>query len=361
MAEMQLRRQTRMNACFGLCGHLLGFALATSVLNVIAEGQRWMNIYQDVLIYAWSMFFSIVSFRGGISSDTGCFVCTAMLMFSFLLGVQLAESSVDPVLLTSMATIIPRMLLNMSLMNVPMTMCCSALCGIANYLRLSAVAIDDPCYTNVRFTFLCIEVGLFAFVVIASAEVQKATHAEVLLEVTAKKDRVERSAMMMLLEHMCDVVLTLDERLAISENVHRLAALLMFDATRFQRSVSLQQFMPDASDQRRFVDQFTPTARSTTPVQYISVSMRDYCGSVLKVEIFSVSFEGLDKATSFMVGIREVSDSQPASLREASSRVVLQTSTSLSPSLGNSPSQWSQGTIGASIIGLPSTPGRHRL
>eukprot|EP00928_Gymnodinium_smaydae_P076186 TRINITY_DN5916_c0_g2_i5.p1 TRINITY_DN5916_c0_g2~~TRINITY_DN5916_c0_g2_i5.p1 ORF type:complete len:329 (-),score=35.88 TRINITY_DN5916_c0_g2_i5:310-1164(-) len=284
-----------------------------------------------------------------------------MLMFSFLLAVQLTDNSADLVLLASVATIFPRMLLNMSLMNAPMTICCSALCGLANYLKLSAVAIDDPCYGNIRGTLLSIEAGFAVLLVIVSAEIQKATYAEILNEVTAKKDNVERSAMMMLLEHMCDVVLTLDERLAISENVHRLAALLMFDATRFQRSVSLQQFMPDASDQRRFVDQFTPTARSTTPVQYISVSMRDYCGSVLKVEIFSVSFEGLDKATSFMVGIREVSDSQPASLREASSRVVLQTSTSLSPSLGNSPSQWSQGTIGASIIGLPSTPGRHRL
>eukprot|EP00928_Gymnodinium_smaydae_P076183 TRINITY_DN5916_c0_g2_i1.p1 TRINITY_DN5916_c0_g2~~TRINITY_DN5916_c0_g2_i1.p1 ORF type:complete len:432 (-),score=33.10 TRINITY_DN5916_c0_g2_i1:169-1464(-) len=362
MAETQLRRQTRMNASFGVCGHLLGFTLATSVLNVLMERQRWINIYQDLLICAWSSFFSILSFRGGMSSNTGCFVCTAMLMFSCSLFVQLADSSADLVLLTSVATILPRILLNMSLMNAPMTICCSALCGCANYLKLSAVATDDPCYANIQSTFLYIEVWLFVFVVLISAEIQKSTNAEILHEVTAKKDNVERSAMMTLLEHKCDVVLTLDEQLTISENVHRLAALLMFDATRFNRSASLQQFMPHASDQRRFADQFSPTTRSTSPVQSVNVRMRDAWGNILNVEIISVPFEGLDKATSFMVGIREISDmqpTQPAPLRAASDNH--QTSTTLNLSLGNSFSQWSQNTIDGSIIGLPSGRGRYGL
>eukprot|EP00928_Gymnodinium_smaydae_P045965 TRINITY_DN30592_c0_g1_i1.p1 TRINITY_DN30592_c0_g1~~TRINITY_DN30592_c0_g1_i1.p1 ORF type:complete len:428 (-),score=50.16 TRINITY_DN30592_c0_g1_i1:86-1369(-) len=361
MAEMHFRRLKRMNACFTVFGHMAGFTLASSIWNILAEKQRWMSLYHDVIVCAVSLLFSIFTFRGGITSSTACYVCTVLLMVCCALAVQLAGSSASVVLFTSVITLAPRFVLSMSLMNVPIISLCNAVCCLANYVKISHVTSGSSYYVNVRDAFVYCEIGFLLTVVVVSTEIQKATYSEVVHEVTAKKDSVERSAMDTLLEHVCDVVLTLDERLMISENLNRVAAMLMFDATRFRGSASLQQFMPKASDKQRFEDQFSPRARSTSPVQSINVSMRDACGSSLKVEIFSVPFERVDKQVSYMVGIRELSDVQMAPIQETAHSDINLSATALPFTGGQSMSQWSQGSVAGSMIGLQRSPVRQSL
>ena len=72
---------------------------------------------------------------------------------------------------------------------------------------------------------------------------QKETYAVMRQGVNAKACKIEQSAVFMLLEMVCDVVLSLDSNLQIIDDAPRSAAMLMLETTRSFQGMELRHFM----------------------------------------------------------------------------------------------------------------------
>jgi len=137
--------------------------------------------------------------------------------------------------------------------------------------------------------------------------------------VQAKMLSGEVAAMKRLLNLACDVTAELDDALVIVEPVPRFMAMLTLDhSKRSAQGVTLQQFMPDKEDRRRFEGmlQASDEEGETADLEpgALHATLRASGGTLLKVEIFYVPFSTIDSRGHYFVGIREFSDARPACL-----------------------------------------------
>lgn len=128
-------------------------------------------------------------------------------------------------------------------------------------------------------------------------------------EVEASVLRDESSGLWNLLDLVCDVVVTLDERLAIIGESARFAALVMMQG-RGLEGTRLQDLMPSPEDQEAFHRCVHADAEDDGRPRMLHVRLRDSLGNLLPVEVFCVPFQTPVRKGCY-VGVREFSDSLP--------------------------------------------------
>eukprot|EP00928_Gymnodinium_smaydae_P060667 TRINITY_DN4438_c0_g3_i1.p1 TRINITY_DN4438_c0_g3~~TRINITY_DN4438_c0_g3_i1.p1 ORF type:complete len:284 (+),score=35.56 TRINITY_DN4438_c0_g3_i1:1-852(+) len=78
------------------------------------------------------------------------------------------------------------------------------------------------------------------------------------------------------------------------------------------KGVRLDNYIPLEADKTRLHQQLTSSTLSKeSSVRCLNVTIRDSDGNNMKVELFSVAFETLNRSTHYMLGIREFSDLAP--------------------------------------------------
>jgi len=119
--------------------------------------------------------------------------------------------------------------------------------------------------------------------------------------------RSESSGLWNLLDLVCDVVVSLDDQLRITDKASRFSALVMTQGRNVEGEC-LKDFMPELADREAFERCATAqTSLEDTAPRAIHVKLRDGLGNMLRVELFCVQVQHVLKTTHF-IGIREFSD-----------------------------------------------------
>eukprot|EP00931_Biecheleriopsis_adriatica_P115627 TRINITY_DN91395_c0_g1_i1.p1 TRINITY_DN91395_c0_g1~~TRINITY_DN91395_c0_g1_i1.p1 ORF type:complete len:623 (-),score=79.22 TRINITY_DN91395_c0_g1_i1:176-1933(-) len=128
-----------------------------------------------------------------------------------------------------------------------------------------------------------------------------------------------KSAVQMLLENMCDVVLELDEHLNIANGAELLSGVLLTGAPGAVQGSSFASMMASEADFRIFQDHLRHSADSALQSvrTHCSIHMRDSMGIGLHVKLHHSRFRDAHGSLRYLVGITEV-DAEMATVPEDS-------------------------------------------
>ena len=119
--------------------------------------------------------------------------------------------------------------------------------------------------------------------------------AEVRHEIDKEADQSMVSAVRAVLNTVCDVVVELDSELCLTEDVPELATVLLMNRSHSLRGTPLGSFMPLDCDQREFERHMSARlADDVGMADVLHTRLRDACGSIVSMEMFSVPLVGLD-------------------------------------------------------------------
>jgi len=167
-----------------------------------------------------------------------------LVFFLVIMFVALANNSAEAVLNSVIASWIVSVLLNSAYFDMRAVATSNFLFTICHCVKYSfADKQGTDAIPNATFVF-----GVIAFSVLGFVSPQSSTNvinAEIRNGVQAQAFQIGESSVVMLLDLVCDVVLTLDSSLQIVEDVPRFAALLMLGSTRSLKGMPLQNFIKD--------------------------------------------------------------------------------------------------------------------
>lgn len=316
---MTHRREESMKAfCFSL-SYVFTIAMVFVLFHRISGANRWMTLAQHVillvclvLLITANTFPSSIRGKAAHRSLFGIFI---LLLVSW---VALGSNLPEDILLCSMSAWLIRLALSMICLDVRMAAVLNIICCITNsFHHIRAVERDErSCLIPRNYIFF--DAASIIYILLLAWGVQRVTYAGVRQEIEAKARKIEQSAVMMLLDMVCDVVLSLDSGLQMVDHSPRFSAMLMMEPTRSLQGLEFQNFISSEVDQSRFKSCLLHTSFDMEfASRALNVSMRESSGTSFNVETLIVPFQGLDNSTHYMVGIREISDLQPAPLRSS--------------------------------------------
>eukprot|EP00928_Gymnodinium_smaydae_P009550 TRINITY_DN13580_c0_g1_i1.p1 TRINITY_DN13580_c0_g1~~TRINITY_DN13580_c0_g1_i1.p1 ORF type:complete len:420 (-),score=60.26 TRINITY_DN13580_c0_g1_i1:439-1620(-) len=226
-------------------------------------------------------------------------------MASTIAFVQTTKDDQMLILYSCVPSSVIRMSASLSYLDCRLVIPSNVVCCVASCLRYSfAEGSSDILVPLVGLdTIVGLEVAALIVVILLCGGLQRATHVEILNEVTGRANAIETSALSLLLENVCDVVLSMDSTFTILDEAKRFASMLMLDTTRSLKGTCIEHFMPLEEDKVRLRNLLTNGA--TAAVRCMNLNFRGGYGRHIGVEIFGVAFVDLDDATNYMLGIRE--------------------------------------------------------
>jgi len=170
-------------------------------------------------------------------------------------------------------------------------------CGSTNHFRLALQLL-----TMSVVTVLCLVV------------VDTLLHQLTQLELDAASSRNELAAAQSVLRSVCDVVVEVDDMLRLRMDSPELRNMLFLNQNRSLQHEDVRNFLASAEDGAKFHEHTTSTGQPGGEQPRLSVafhvSMRDSAWITLEVEVFVVRFSNREGQDSYLVGIREQSDSE---------------------------------------------------
>eukprot|EP00933_Yihiella_yeosuensis_P061072 TRINITY_DN6389_c0_g4_i1.p1 TRINITY_DN6389_c0_g4~~TRINITY_DN6389_c0_g4_i1.p1 ORF type:complete len:638 (-),score=80.90 TRINITY_DN6389_c0_g4_i1:271-2184(-) len=144
--------------------------------------------------------------------------------------------------------------------------------------------------------------------------------------VEAQSSQTGYRAVSKLLASICDVVLEIDHNLVIAEDASKLASMLLHSRGKSMKGLKITEFMTSDADKEAFETLLRSTASGgeATSSHPMQLRMRDSTSTSLEVEVFHTLVQDLDsKKGSFVIGIRELSESEQSHVRQFGSAEVV--------------------------------------
>jgi len=290
--------------------YILCSAVAVIAWNISTRAPRWMSAGQTWLVVIQLLVSSLLA--GGLRLKANAAYGVFMLSLSLFIGFAEPEGNAfEQLLLGEGATVVLRILLSLKYYKP---------WGVAFWNFVYLIASVYACENCIRDSrskslFLVYAMWYFVVVILLATWSTNGVKSEARLEAQRAKLHGERSGFRDLMEMVCDVVITLDDKLRLMESASRLSAMVNFRGESSLLGASLQDFMPDEADRQGFEACVSATsgasgdADSTKP-RMLHVKLRDSLGNLMQVELFCATIQTI-LGTSHMVGIREFSDGVP--------------------------------------------------
>eukprot|EP00928_Gymnodinium_smaydae_P096650 TRINITY_DN8580_c1_g2_i2.p1 TRINITY_DN8580_c1_g2~~TRINITY_DN8580_c1_g2_i2.p1 ORF type:complete len:544 (-),score=30.58 TRINITY_DN8580_c1_g2_i2:77-1708(-) len=211
---------------------------------------------------------------------------------------------------------------------------------------------------------LLVVAPLMVFVAIqtfASHQIYTLTCESTLNQARAKESTVEQGALGKLLENACDVVIPLDASFSILDDAKNLSTMLMRDSSSSLKGRSIFDYFASEEEKERFQNSFKARSSTEEPrVSALNLHLRGDHGSQVNFESMGVAFRHVDGIERYLIGLRELSDFLPRSVRELQQRTVAPAEVAREDVSRNSASS-NRGTP-ATIIGQPiASHGQHLI
>eukprot|EP00928_Gymnodinium_smaydae_P042214 TRINITY_DN28454_c0_g1_i2.p1 TRINITY_DN28454_c0_g1~~TRINITY_DN28454_c0_g1_i2.p1 ORF type:complete len:554 (-),score=41.75 TRINITY_DN28454_c0_g1_i2:219-1880(-) len=322
VSRLMCERQThRMKTCCSVVSHALSIFVGGISGAAWQRAPRWMSMEQDALVM---LLFSVVlimkvwvSFGRQLAVFSGYSVFMAFSAIWIFVADFSSATSGDVMLYVGVTSCLIRLIASVNVMHFRIAVVWNVLCSVSNCCKY-IISDNGERKSSVNFVFFeaiqCITVMLL------SESIRCAHYTEVYYEVKSAAGRSEKSATTTLLDNMCDVVLPLDSKLTITEDVPRFKGMLMLNPNSSTDGLRLDGFIPSEEDKQRLNEQLSDCCSSgrESVVKCLTVTMRDSDGNDMCVEMHGVAFKTLNMSTQYMLGVRELSDSNVrlAPLRE---------------------------------------------
>eukprot|EP00928_Gymnodinium_smaydae_P013868 TRINITY_DN1502_c1_g4_i1.p1 TRINITY_DN1502_c1_g4~~TRINITY_DN1502_c1_g4_i1.p1 ORF type:complete len:547 (+),score=51.00 TRINITY_DN1502_c1_g4_i1:68-1708(+) len=158
--------------------------------------------------------------------------------------------------------------------------------------------------------------SILALITYASHQVYACTRESALNEARAKESNVEQGALGKLLENACDVVVSLDASFSMLDDARSLLSMLMRDSSRSLQGRSIFDYIANEEDKERLQASLKAKSSTLEPrVSALNLRMRDSRGGEVSFESMGVAFRHVDGTESYKIGLREISDFLPRSIR----------------------------------------------
>eukprot|EP00928_Gymnodinium_smaydae_P005846 TRINITY_DN12021_c0_g1_i4.p1 TRINITY_DN12021_c0_g1~~TRINITY_DN12021_c0_g1_i4.p1 ORF type:complete len:562 (-),score=56.83 TRINITY_DN12021_c0_g1_i4:220-1827(-) len=311
--RMQARQKRSMQTCCVVVCHAVSVFLVCVVYNIFTRSQRWASFEQVIVVLL------LLSFALAMDSLSRFdHQLTAYWAYSIFMGLSavwivagdfssaVSTSSGEVTFYTLSAACALRLLATVNVLHFRLALFWNAVCSIVSSCKLVLGEAEGP-FPRSNFAFL--EAILCIAVILLSEGIRSAKFAETFQEVNAAAGNIEKSAATSLLENMCDVILPLDPSLTISKDVPQFKGMLMLNPNSSVEGLNIDNWIPCQEDKTRLHQQITSSSSDEdSNVSCFNVTLRDSDGNDIRVEMFSVAFESLNKSRRYMLGIREFSD-----------------------------------------------------
>eukprot|EP00928_Gymnodinium_smaydae_P095354 TRINITY_DN8190_c0_g3_i2.p1 TRINITY_DN8190_c0_g3~~TRINITY_DN8190_c0_g3_i2.p1 ORF type:complete len:533 (-),score=45.91 TRINITY_DN8190_c0_g3_i2:127-1689(-) len=322
---MRERQKKRMMTCWSIMCHATVFGFVSSLYNIWNQFPRWCTPEQDIFALvglALTLVLNLVMNRAGCEATALTYYSMAMGFFTvfIVLGDFSRRASAEVLLYEGVLAVIVRMVATINVLHLRAAIFWNAVISVSTCSMFILFGPEGP-YPNNNFVFF--EAAQFLFVILSSEGIRAANFAEVYHEVKALAGSIEKSAVVTLLDNMCDATLLLDSSLAISEDALRFKGMLMLKPNSSVNGLNLDSYIPLDDDKHRLHQLLKSCDPSSTDaaVRCFNVGMRDSDGNNIKVEMFAVAFETLNKSINYMLGIRELFESSQIGRRVRSTGV----------------------------------------
>jgi len=134
------------------------------------------------------------------------------------------------------------------------------------------------------------------------------------LQIEAKSERGQRSAVISLLGKVCDSVVELDEKLSFVAHVPTLASALFHGSGKSLQGEPFKRLICEGEDQKLFEGAMRGQGEEPVPASahMFHTKLRDAWGNSVAMEVFHVPFLGVDDHLHHLLGLKEHSDTQEA-------------------------------------------------
>jgi len=187
----------------------------------------------------------------------------------------------------------------------------NALYSAAIMYRYASLEACVSCGEMVTPVFSQMQVLCFILIVALIVQFEATEVSAAQCKIEARVKTTEHSAVNSLLNIMCDAVIELDRNLIMTKHVPALSNMLLHGTGMSLQGSQLQQFMASDNDRRRFEESMRRNQGSNVAWQDASVfhsKFRDSMSTCISMELFRVSFLGLDEDVHHLIGLREHTD-----------------------------------------------------
>eukprot|EP00928_Gymnodinium_smaydae_P078818 TRINITY_DN6288_c0_g4_i1.p1 TRINITY_DN6288_c0_g4~~TRINITY_DN6288_c0_g4_i1.p1 ORF type:complete len:529 (-),score=40.84 TRINITY_DN6288_c0_g4_i1:441-2027(-) len=307
--KMKLRQQEAMSSLLGTVRWALSAVLLLTFWNVLIHAKHWHSAQQDFLVCIGTLFVTLLPVScGGMGSPKAVYICHGLIMFFTSLWVQLSDATPSMVIWSVMSMTLVRLAMSSAFVNVEAVVFWNFICSLADLWKFTATDRLSATSGMDLHIFSLIQATVCFSAVLSSAWLRADASEQFRREGVWRSHDLEHSASRVLLEHFCEVSVSLDSTLKITTDAKCFAAILKFDKSLSTNETDIQRFMNSDHDRALFRDAFSNICtEKTSRVDSVNVFMRDGNGSKVRFEMVGVAFANLDGATSYVVGIREQS------------------------------------------------------
>eukprot|EP00928_Gymnodinium_smaydae_P056671 TRINITY_DN40003_c0_g1_i1.p1 TRINITY_DN40003_c0_g1~~TRINITY_DN40003_c0_g1_i1.p1 ORF type:complete len:528 (+),score=53.58 TRINITY_DN40003_c0_g1_i1:93-1676(+) len=209
-----------------------------------------------------------------------------------------------------------RLILSVNYLKIPSIFIINVICAL-----VSVYANDNNVYCEADVSCLHMAIGREVLVVFAilylSSMTETSLRSEILRTMQVTCSQGEGTAMMRLLDLVCEVVVELDSQECVSDHSEGFAAVFNISPGLNTKGYRLQTFMPHAADHERFEAMLRSTSAGVDAVPSVmQATLHDSCGTIFKAEVFCVHFRGIGESSRYYIGIQETRDEPMTDLRQ---------------------------------------------
>eukprot|EP00928_Gymnodinium_smaydae_P077048 TRINITY_DN6018_c0_g2_i2.p1 TRINITY_DN6018_c0_g2~~TRINITY_DN6018_c0_g2_i2.p1 ORF type:complete len:518 (-),score=31.27 TRINITY_DN6018_c0_g2_i2:251-1741(-) len=302
-SRLQLRRETDVHGVCTLSTWLCSWAFVGIIRAHLTGTEALLSIAQQVALLLCFFFVTLFRARKHLLKGAGAYLFYCVVMAGLGVFGASAPNDASPIAFTWARISIIRIMFSVCCLNPGLVLLvnlfCSASIACTSILRpLDAENLALLFENECRYLLVMVFLSFYY-------------HHHVVLglrhELDVAAQKIEKSAVIDLLDAEFDVNLTLDESFRIADHSERFAALLMRPVSRSLQGIDIRDFVPNEQDKSRIRTQLSRLhPGDNLCASALSFSMRDSNRSDLRVEMLSVPFVSLDGSIHFLVGIREV-------------------------------------------------------
>lgn len=301
----------------GICAMTAFYGMVNCMLLIVHHAiahPRWMTVGQDITIVILTLYavgshcwlkraqkplVAHLAYAGLFLIST-CFVClSSATQGIFALAVIACKffQAIGSIAAMSPALTVSMLLLNGLCLNLAYSNTEPPLCEEAVSLSQTTFAVSEA---------LCGVCIIVLTLLWKRFSISRISH-----ELKWLISQSETTAARNLLNTVCDATVELDVSLRIVGDASRLSALLQHGSRRSLQGMDVIHFVI-AEDQEKFRNQFVlaKTAADQDMAKVCNVRVRDSISNTVSVEIFIVSVANPLTCTSYLIGMREFTDSE---------------------------------------------------
>eukprot|EP00927_Polykrikos_kofoidii_P086146 TRINITY_DN9571_c0_g2_i1.p1 TRINITY_DN9571_c0_g2~~TRINITY_DN9571_c0_g2_i1.p1 ORF type:complete len:573 (+),score=57.81 TRINITY_DN9571_c0_g2_i1:178-1719(+) len=299
--------------------------VATSIMTAFTNTNRLVSQNQDLVAVFCFLLLFVWQWCPRMTRALGPTSVIASVMFTCTAWSIASEPSRSSVSISSALSAPPRLVLSAVFMSVWPTIFWNTIHVVATaYVNSRLPQDSDGCLNVPVFPFF--EVVNLVVLIVGPVGLHRVIVHLIRMEIQHAETKSWSSAVLSLLNTVCDASVELDEHLVITNDAARLGAVLLHTSGRQLEGVHFSNLLSSAEDREKFVQHARKRAKlqqqESELADLFTAHMRDNTNNDVEVEIFLVSYTSPFGHTKFVVGIREkASDgavSQPRELVELS-------------------------------------------